>query len=123
MAAIERATQTDFLSTRMPIVRLLAILSNHPVDGSRTFLEGLKQVGEIYREFARVDATESKKKNPLRLMAEWWKTCPTLGPHSPSLSTQGRLAVGNLVICSSLDPFRIDFVVVNGHQAELFIHG
>ena len=64
MAAIERATQTDFLSTRMPIVRLLAILSNHPFDGSGTFLEGLKQVGEIYREFARVDATERKKKIP-----------------------------------------------------------
>jgi hypothetical protein len=48
----------------MPIVRLLAILSNHPFDGSGTFLEGLQQVGEIYREFARVDATERKKKIP-----------------------------------------------------------
>jgi len=62
MAAIERATQTDFLSTRMPIVRLLAILSNHPFDGSLTFFEGHWQAGEIYGEFALVDRNAGKKK-------------------------------------------------------------
>ena len=65
MAAIERATQTDFLSTRMPIVRLLAILSNHPFDGSGTFLEGRQQVGKIYREFPWATRTREGKKTSL----------------------------------------------------------
>ena len=83
MAAIERATQTDFLSTRMPIVRLLAILSNHPFDGSGTFLEGLKQVGEIYREFARVDTTERKKKIPFGRRQSGGKPVQRLAPPFP----------------------------------------
>lgn len=82
MAAIERATQTDFLSTRMPIVRLLAVLSNHPSDGSGTFLEARLQLGEIYREFASVDGLEPKKKIDSRCLPNGGKPVQHLIPPS-----------------------------------------